>query len=75
MSRVIGIPWTDGWASRAHRFPIAIALRRLLVLGFILLALVWLLSVGVLIHDMVSWWAEFAVRPILTASEGPPPGW
>ena len=81
MNRGLGVfPWS-GWASRAHGLPrvparhLAIARRGLLVLGVALAALVWLISVGVLIHELVSWWAEFAVQRLNTAIEGPPGGW
>ena len=75
MSRVIGLPSAAAWTSRALHFSLAIVLRRLLALGLVALALVWLVCIGVLTHDMVSWWAEFAVTPLWTASAGPPSAW
>ena len=75
MSRVIGIPSAAAWTSRAHRFSLATLLQRLLVLGFLVLTLVWLICIGFLIHDMLSWWAEFAVRPLSTAGAEPPSAW
>jgi hypothetical protein len=60
---------------RARAHGRAISARGLLVLGFAVLALLWLVSVGILIHDAVSWWAEFAVRSTHTTGDGVPFGW
>ena len=63
---------------RLHAIPashLALVARGLLVLGLAAAVLLWLISVGILIHDLVSWWAEFAVQPLNTAGDGPPPGW
>ena len=81
MSRAVGVSLAAGRA-RAHRLPVAMPARHLaimgrglIVLGIIAAVLCWLISVGILVHDMVSWWAELAVRPLYTTIEGPPPGW
>ena len=69
------------WLPRAHRGTaqaarlLETAARGLLVIGVAAAVLIWLVSVGILVHDMVSWWAELAVRPLQTTVEGPPPGW
>ena len=76
------LPGLGEWTARAHQLLVlakarclAISARGLLVLGFAVLALFWLVSVGILIHDTVSWWAEFAVRSTHTIGDGVPFGW
>ena len=82
MSRSLRISLPTAWTARSTRLTAvpavkdrAIAAQWLLVLGVALVVLVWLISVGILLHDMVTWWAEFSVRPLQTWTEGPPPGW
>ena len=77
----VGLPLPAAWTSRAHPVPaaparhFAIAGRGLLILGITGAVLIWLISVGILVHDLVSWWAEFAVFPLQATASGFPPGW
>ena len=51
------------------------AARLSLAAGAIIAVLLWLTCIALLVQEMVTWWAEFAVYPIQQAGVGAAPDW
>ena len=59
-------PRVHGLSDRWARYRAA-AVRLSVAAGAVLVTLLWLVCVALLVQEMVSWWAEFAVYPLQTA--------